>query len=193
MTARQAPTRGRLILVTGGASSGKSAFALTVTGKRGARIFVATGQPRDAEMAERIRRHQEARGAEWAVAEVPVALAAWIRRAGSRYGVIVVDCLTLWLSNLLARHCDQDAIRRRVETLIEAIRSCGSHIVLVTNELGSGVVPMHRETRRFRQLAGEVNQQIARAADDVYWVVSGLPVHIKSPHGSGGSLDDHTT
>ncbi|WP_447974024.1 bifunctional adenosylcobinamide kinase/adenosylcobinamide-phosphate guanylyltransferase [Nitrospira sp. Kam-Ns4a] len=176
-------SRGRLILVVGGSASGKSAAALRLAVEglpRGsARAFVATGQPLDAEMAERIRRHRAERDAGWQTEEVPVELAAWFQKYGRAYRAIVLDCITLWLSNL----CERGAAERRIPTLVtdllRTMRDTRARTVLVTNELGWGVVPMSAAARRFRDLAGRVNQQLAAAADEVYLVVAGQALRLK--------------
>jgi adenosylcobinamide kinase / adenosylcobinamide-phosphate guanylyltransferase len=169
----------RLTLVIGGGASGKSAKALQLAGRSRPRIFVATGQSLDEEMAARIRRHQAERGAGWDTAEVPMELAAWFEDHRDRYRVIVLDCMTLWLSNLLGSGVPDSDIPDRVSGLLKAIHAMQSRVIVVTNELGMGMVPFDPETRRFRDLAGHVNQQFAQAADRVYFVVSGCSVQVK--------------
>lgn len=175
--------RGRLILVIGGASSGKSATALALAEKghasAGARAFVATGQPLDDEMAERIRLHRASRRAVWQTYEVPVDLADWFHKEGSDYRVVVLDCLTLWLSNLREQGVPDAEVPGRVAALLQAIRAAPACVAVVTNELGLGLVPAEASARRFRDLAGRVNQQVAAEADQVHLVVSGLSVRIK--------------
>jgi adenosylcobinamide kinase / adenosylcobinamide-phosphate guanylyltransferase len=174
------PGRGsRVTLVIGGGASGKSATALELAGRSNPRMFVATGQPLDKEMAGRIRRHQIERGAGWETAEIPMELTAWFEEHRGRYRVIVLDCMTLWLSNLLGSGVSDSDISDRVNDLLQAIHRTQSHVIVVTNELGMGVVPFDAETRRFRDLAGQVNQQIGRAADRVYFVVSGCTIQMK--------------
>jgi adenosylcobinamide kinase/adenosylcobinamide-phosphate guanylyltransferase len=174
------PGRGsRLTLVIGGGASGKSAKALELAGRSSPRIFVATGQPLDKEMAGRIRRHQAERGAGWETAEVPIELTTWFEKHQGRYRIIVLDCMTLWLSNLLGSGVPDSDIHERVEDLLQAIHDIRSRVIIVANEVGMGVVPFDPETRRFRDLAGHVNQQVARAADRVYFVVSGCLIQMK--------------
>lgn len=171
--------RNRLILVVGGAASGKSAFALTLAGGQARRAFVATAQPLDAEMGDRISRHRSGRGHGWDTAEVPLKLQRWFRANEAAYDSIVLDCLTLWLSNLRERKVSDSRVPVLVAKLIHAIRMTSARVVVVSNELGGGVVPMDPETRRFRNLAGQVNQQFANEADEVYAVISGLPLRLK--------------
>ncbi|TAJ07835.1 MAG: bifunctional adenosylcobinamide kinase/adenosylcobinamide-phosphate guanylyltransferase [Nitrospirae bacterium] len=171
--------RGRLIFILGGAASGKSETALAMAGNAGPRAFVATGQPLDGEMAERIRRHQASRQADWRTEEVPVDLAGWFDKQGRTYRIILVDCLTLWLSNLQGRGVPESQVPALVSELLRAIRAVKARVVVVSNELGLGLVPTDVSARRFRDLAGRVNQQFAAEADEAYFVVSGLPVRIK--------------
>jgi adenosylcobinamide kinase/adenosylcobinamide-phosphate guanylyltransferase len=171
--------RSKLIFVLGGAASGKSRVALDLAGGTSPKAFVATGQALDREMAERIRRHRASRAADWATMEVPIDLAGWFRNRATNYRTIVVDCLTLWLSNLQGKHVSDEAIPDRVDDLLDAIRSTPARTVLVSNELGLGVVPVSRAGRRFRDAAGRVHQQIATGADEVHLVVAGLGLRLK--------------
>jgi adenosylcobinamide kinase/adenosylcobinamide-phosphate guanylyltransferase len=165
--------------VLGGASSGKSEAALRLAGASGPRAFIATGQGLDEEMAARIARHQASRPSDWDTAEVPVEVEAWLAARGSRYRTILFDCVTLWLSNLVAGGEGESGILARAEALLHAMRATGARVVIVSNELGLGLVPAEPSTRAFRDLAGRVNQQIAAAADDVHLVVSGLSLRLK--------------
>lgn len=175
--------RSQLVLVIGGASSGKSATALDLA-SRGlapgtARAFVATGEPLDEEMAERILRHRSSRGGSWKTHEVPSDLVEWMKKHGQEYQSIVIDCLTLWLSNLLGRGLVDSRVSELVSLLLQASRATTARVVVVTNELGLGLVPMDASARRFRDLAGQVNQQVAAEADAVYFVMSGLSARMK--------------
>jgi adenosylcobinamide kinase/adenosylcobinamide-phosphate guanylyltransferase len=174
---------GRLILVIGGAASGKSAVALDLAARglapESPRAFVATGEARDGEMAERIGRHKRSRGASWETHEVPVEVADWCRKEGRGHRVILLDCLTLWLSNLGGSGMTDRRVLARARDLIRALRETGARVVVVTNELGLGLVPMEPSARRFRDLAGRVNQRFAAAADEVYVVVAGIALRIK--------------
>ncbi|MEW6544996.1 MAG: bifunctional adenosylcobinamide kinase/adenosylcobinamide-phosphate guanylyltransferase [Nitrospirota bacterium] len=165
--------------MVGGASSGKSSVALALAGGKGRKAFVATGQPLDGEMAERISRHRRSRGPEWETSEVPVDLASWFEKHGADYRVVVLDCLTLWLSNLRERGVSEKQVPSLVAALLAAIRGASARVLLVSNELGLGLVPLEAETRRFRDLAGQVNQLVAREADEVHVVLSGIPLRIK--------------
>lgn len=172
-------SRSRLILVLGGAASGKSQAALDRAGRTEPKAFVATGEALDGEMAQRIARHRATRSAEWVTAEVPRELAAWFRSEGKAYRTIVVDCLTLWLSNVGGRRIAGADMAGRVDDVLQAIRALPARVVLVSNELGFGLVPASRSARAFRDVAGRINQQVADAADEVYIVISGQSLRLK--------------
>jgi len=161
-------------LVLGGARSGKSAYAEKLLAEiPGPRTYLATAAAGDAEMAERIRRHRERRGAGWRTLEAPVEIATPIHETP---GPVLVDCLTLWVSNLMAAGADSDAA---VERLLVALRREGGPVVLVSNEVGLGIVPDNALAREFRDRAGRVNQRVAAAADRVVFIAAGLPLALK--------------
>lgn len=166
-----------LILVTGGARSGKSRHAeARVTAFPGERIYIATAPVTDdAEMAERIAQHVARRGAGWTTVEEAFDLAGALDRSDGR-GPRLVDCLTLWLSNLLMAERDWSA---EADGLLEALGRQDSPVVLVSNEVGMGLVPMNALGRAFRDAQGALNQQVAEAADAVEFVVAGLPLRLK--------------
>lgn len=165
------------ILVLGGARSGKSRYAEalgeTVTGNR---IYIATAQARDTEMTERIAAHRKRRENRWTTLEEPLNLAGALANAGEQHGFILIDCLTLWLSNLLL--AEQDC-ERAVESLIETLDACAGTVVIVSNEVGGGIVPDNELARRFRDVAGTANQRLAQACDEVVLVTAGLPQILK--------------
>jgi len=171
--------RSKLILVLGGAASGKSQAALDLAGQRGSRAFVATGQAFDREMKVRIKRHQAARSSDWETSEVPIEIEKWFISNGDNYQSVVLDCITLWLSNMKGRRLGDSVITDATAALLLAIRRTKARVVIVSNELGLGIVPATKAVRGFRDLAGRVNQQVAAEADEVYLVVSGLPLRLK--------------
>ena len=171
--------RSKLILVLGGAASGKSQAALDLAGQVGPRAFLATGQALDQEMKVRIERHQATRSSDWQTAEVPIDIAKWCIDNGKTYQTIVIDCLTLWLSNLRRPRLRDIAVFEATADLLQAIRTTRARVVIVSNELGLGLVPATKVVRAFRDLAGKVNQQVAAEADEVYLTISGLPLRVK--------------
>jgi adenosylcobinamide kinase/adenosylcobinamide-phosphate guanylyltransferase len=170
----------QLVFVTGGTRSGKSRFAQgLVEGWPGELLYIATAEVRDAEMRRRVELHQRDRGPRWHTREEPLDLPAALTAARA-YGGALVDCLTLWTSNLLEHHGDDEgAIDRAVAGLAAALTQYPGRLCLVTNEVGSGIVPEHPLARRFRDRAGLVNQRIAAVATEAFLVVSGLPMRLK--------------
>ena len=180
---RSSRNRSHLVFIVGGASSGKSEAALRLAanglGKAAPRAFVATGEGLDEEMAMKIAKHRQLRSSVWVTAEVPLKLTAWINEEGRKYRVILVDCLTMWLSNQCERGAKDENILEAVSSLLRAIRRIAARVVVVSNELGLGLVPVDARSRRFRELAGEANRLIAQEADDAYFVVSGMLLSLK--------------
>ena len=172
---------GGLVFVLGGARSGKSSFALKRATKQGKRrAFVATAEAGDEEMARRIKRHRAERGNQWFTYEEPVHLARLIGEISGDFDVILIDCITIWLSNLMAEGLGDDEIIRDVKELsrvLGGLKNCS--VFAVSNEVGLSVVPENPLARRFRDLAGWANQILADAAEEVYFVVSGIPQKIK--------------
>jgi adenosylcobinamide kinase/adenosylcobinamide-phosphate guanylyltransferase len=167
-----------LILVGGGSRSGKSRFALEFARRHTAPLaFIATAEALDDEMRQRVAAHQADRGSEFITFEEPRNPARSIEEAGNRFGAIVVDCLTLWLSNLLLG--DVADIPRETAALLRVAADSPAAVVLVTNEVGCGIVPENALARSFRDLAGTMNQQAAAAAREVYWMMFGVPMRIK--------------
>jgi adenosylcobinamide kinase / adenosylcobinamide-phosphate guanylyltransferase len=165
----------RLTLVLGGARSGKSRYAESlITALQPPWIYAATGEALDAEMAERIEAHRARRGAGWTTIETPRELAAAL--TANAYAPILIDCLTLWLSNLMMADAAIDAEFDRLE---QALARATAPVALVANEVGSGIVPDNALARRFRDLQGSLNQRIAARADRVVLVVAGLPLILK--------------
>jgi adenosylcobinamide kinase/adenosylcobinamide-phosphate guanylyltransferase len=164
-------------LILGGARSGKSSFAERLIEESGlARVYLATGQAGDEEMRERIANHRQRRGSEWRTIEEPLELAEALRKADQPGQAILVDCLTLWLSNLL--HASRD-IAAATSEVARATGDLAGPVVFVANEVGLGIVPDNALARRFRDEAGVLNQEIARVARTVYFVAAGLPLVLK--------------
>jgi adenosylcobinamide kinase/adenosylcobinamide-phosphate guanylyltransferase len=177
---------GRIILVTGGCRSGKSRYAQALAeGLPGRRVCVATCPVLDDEMRERIRRHRQARAAaQWDTLEAPVDLAQALDRAAA-YDVVLVDCLTLWVNNLMYEASErgqvvtEDEMARRCDEVLAAGRRHPGSTVFVTNEVGMGIVPENGLARRYRDLVGRCNQAIAAGADTVTLVTCGIPLTLK--------------
>ncbi|UCE70951.1 MAG: bifunctional adenosylcobinamide kinase/adenosylcobinamide-phosphate guanylyltransferase [Nitrospiraceae bacterium] len=192
----------KITFVIGGARSGKSSFVLNKAAEtRGPRAYIATGEALDAEMQDRIQQHREDRGTEWVTCEEPVRLAETVLNSHGKYTVIVIDCLTLWLSNIMTRTQNTDQRTKTTDSRQEMIyenmnefvhtlnqmknssdsslKSGFCNLYIVSNEVGMGIVPENPLAREFRDLAGFLNQKVAEAADEVYMVAAGIPVKIK--------------
>lgn len=174
-----------LVLVLGGARSGKSRFALKLAQERGERVlFVATAAPGDQEMRRRIALHRQGRPPSWRTAEVLSGAGETILREARDAQAVVVDCLTVLLSNLWGGEEEpEEALEGRVlaevEGLIRVARSLSALIIVVSNEVGLGLVPPYPAGRAYRDLLGLANQMLAESADEVYFLVAGLPLRLK--------------
>lgn len=166
------------VLVLGGARSGKTSFAEGLAMRSGSRpAYLATAEALDAEMRERVRTHQQARQGRFATIEEPLELSRAIVRAAREHDVILVDCLTLWITNLLGAGAD---VAGAVEGLASTLQQMqGTRVILVSNEVGLGIVPDNALARSFRDLAGSAHQRLAQICGEVYFVVAGLPVALK--------------
>lgn len=176
----QGRTDARTVFVTGGARSGKSSFAMREAALAGVRkLYIATAEPLDEEMSDRIARHRKERGDDWDTVEEPLLIDRILRDMGGKFDAIVLDCLTLWVSNMMHRGED---VAGRTGQLIDVLKDRHErpgHVFIVSNEIGMGIVPDNELARRYRDCAGLVNQRIAGAADEAYLVTSGIPVRIK--------------
>jgi len=174
-----------ITLITGGVRSGKSRFAEQQALRYHPPLcYLATAQALDGEMDERIARHRARRGGEWQTVEEPLALPQTLARQDGTYGAILVDCVTLWLTNLLLMREGTDpkleeSIIGDVRRLATTLRGMQSPVILVTNEVGMGIVPEHRLGRLFRDLAGQSNQILAASCDEVFTLICGLPLKLK--------------
>lgn len=165
------------LLVLGGARSGKSRYAQArAESLAGDLVYIATAQALDTEMEDRIARHRSDRGPRWSTLDVPLDLPAAIQTQAAPGHVLLVDCLTLWTSNLMFAERDLDA---ETEALATAVAHAAGPVILVANEVGLGIVPDNALARRFRDAAGRLNQAIAAAAHEVQFVAAGLPLRLK--------------
>ncbi|MGB8887981.1 MAG: bifunctional adenosylcobinamide kinase/adenosylcobinamide-phosphate guanylyltransferase [Candidatus Korobacteraceae bacterium] len=173
----------RIVLVLGGVRSGKSRYAqeFAAGGERVA--FLATGQACDDEMRDRIARHRADRPASWTTIEAPVALEeALLQCGGGQFDTIVVDCLTIWTANLMEHEAsDADRVLAHADRLAQLLGRVTGSVVLVSNEVGSGIVPDNEMGRLYRDLLGGMNQRIAAVADEVILMVAGCPMFLKQP------------
>ena len=164
-------------LVLGGARSGKSRYAESLLDRHpGRRVYLATAEVLDDEMAARIKAHRDRRDDDWKTVEEPLALAAALKAETEQGAAVLVDCLTLWLGNLLG---EAREIEAEIDGLVASIGQFGGPVVFVSNEVGMGIVPDNALARAFRDHAGRLNQRIAEIANSVFFVAAGLPLRLK--------------
>jgi adenosylcobinamide kinase/adenosylcobinamide-phosphate guanylyltransferase len=179
----------RLTFIIGGARSGKSDYAEKMArGSNGRVLYIATAQPLDDEMRRRIESHRQNRSPQWRTLELPVNVGAQLLTEKPHAEVVLLDCITLLISNLLresAKDLDQpeesaarEAVETEIRNLVNAIETMPAHWLVVSNEVGQGVVPAYPAGRLFRDLLGWANKQLAERADDVLWMMAGIPVPI---------------
>jgi adenosylcobinamide kinase/adenosylcobinamide-phosphate guanylyltransferase len=170
----------KLIFITGGCRSGKSRFALDYANQHfSKKMYLATCEALDQEIAQRIEHHKKMRGPEWHTIEEPIEISDQIKLHGDEVEVIVLDCITLWLSNLLMRRKDDLEIMEEISRFINTIKEKQTSLILVSNEVGLGIVPVDPLGRRFRDLSGMANQKIAEVVNTVILMVSGIPIFLK--------------
>lgn len=172
---------GPALFVIGGARSGKSRYAQQWVEEQSAKhgwqpVYVATGQPFDAEMAERINRHREDRGPGWMTVEAPLELPSAISAEAGPQRILLIDCLTLWLSNMII---SEHPVETGVDALLSVLAINGAQVAIVSNEVGLSIVPENALARRFRDEQGRLNQRVAELAHKVIFVAAGLPVTLK--------------
>jgi adenosylcobinamide kinase/adenosylcobinamide-phosphate guanylyltransferase len=173
-------------LVLGGVRSGKSSFAVKLASRASCVAFIATAKPTDAEMSAKIKRHQDERPELWHTFEEPLEIARTLIEQSPNYKLFLIDCLTIFAANLLdANSEDSVSTETRIDQFCDALRSIRSSVILVSNEVGSGVVPAFPTGRQFRDLLGEINQRVAAASDNVLLMVAGLPLILKGKWEAG--------
>lgn len=173
---------GRITLITGGTRSGKSAHALKLASNpnRARRAYVATGEASDEEMAARIARHKAERDPDFVTVEEPLNLVAAFEGLKGRVDIAILDSLTIWVANLMSAQVADDSFASAAQSLATTLAGASFASIVVTDEVGSGIVPDNPVARRFRDLLGMVNQTIARASDEVILMVAGYPLKVKS-------------
>lgn len=170
---------GKITFILGGARSGKSAYALELAKKHKDVAFIATGQGLDKEMKERIKLHKKSRPRHWQTFEEAKDVALMLASMDNKFDCILIDCLTLLVSNLLLAKHNHKTIEAKIDRMLEHLRKKKGEAIIVSNEVGLGVVPANKLGRDFRDIAGRVNQVVAKEADQVYFMVSGVASKIK--------------
>jgi len=169
---------GKKILITGGIKSGKSRFALKLAREmgNGEKIFIATARPIDEDMEKKIEKHKEERGIDFKTIEAPIHLGNALSEV--RHSTVVIDCFTLWLSNLFFELKEEEKLRE-TDSFIEALNNFQGNVIIVTNEVGLGIIPADEISRRYQSELGSLNQRVAEICDEVYVLISGLPLRVK--------------
>lgn len=168
-----------LTLITGGARSGKSRHALELASRYSRKTFIATAEAFDSEMQERIRKHQQERGTSFTTIEESINLADAIKKIPGGTEVAIIDCLTVWAGNLMHKHKGDHTSFQEIDSFLQTLPNAPCDLIIVTNEVGMGIVPENKMARQFRDLAGTINQQVAHLADSVILTVCGIPMMIK--------------
>ena len=172
-----------LILILGGVRSGKSRFAQQLAGKaKGRVLFLATAQATDDEMAERIARHKTSRPSTWHTVEEPLQIASALKSHAASSDTVILDCLTVWLGNMMSRDASasEEEALEEVERLLEVYKAGSASLILVSGEVGMGLVPPYPLGRAFRDIQGRINQKLAQEADRVFFMIAGIPLELKS-------------
>lgn len=171
----------KITFILGGARSGKSRQAVKLANQKNQKIaFIATCQPLDDEMRRRVKAHQKNRPKNWKTFEEPLNLAARVNKIGAKFDMILIDCLTLWTSNLLLMEMSETKIKNEIKKTLSALRKTKADSIIVSNEVGSSIVPANLLARTFRDIAGTINQIVAREADHVIFMIAGIPMEIKN-------------
>jgi len=172
---------GKIIFILGGARSGKSSYAVKLA-KAGKKVaFIATCIPKDKDMQKRIELHKKHQPSNWHIFEEPNDIASLVRlkKVGSKFDIIVIDCLTLFVSNLLLQGLKGEFVEDKINEMVKSLKSAKYKSIIVSNEVGLGVHPRTELGRKFRDLAGRVNQMVAKKSDSVFFMISGLPLKVK--------------
>lgn len=170
---------GKITFILGGARSGKSTYALKLAKKYKKVAFIATCKPLDLEMRRRIKLHKKIRPAHWQTFEPTQDIPLLLKKISSKFEVIIIDCLTLLVSNLLLRGLKEGAVEEKIEEMLSMLKRLKSSSIIVSNEVGLGIVPKNKLARDFRDIAGRINQIVADKSGEVFFLVSGIPWRIK--------------
>ena len=169
----------KIIFILGGARSGKSTYALTLAKKESKKVaFIATCQALDKEMTQRIQRHRKTRPKDWQIFEEPYDVAGLLNKIGTKFELVLIDCLTLLVSNLMLKGFRESAIKKEFNRILSALNKTNAKVIIVSNEVGLGIVPQNKLARDFRDIAGKVNQVVAAKSDEVFFMVAGIPAKI---------------
>ncbi len=171
---------GKITYICGGARSGKSTFALSIAKKQKGKIaFIATCEPKDREMKERIVLHKASRPKCWQTFEEPRDITSVLNKIGPKFKTIIIDCVTLWITNLMVKNNKNTSVETKMKIILNTIKRIDADCIIVTNEVGLGIVPNNKMAREFRDISGRINQMIAQRSVTAYFMASGIPWRIK--------------
>ena len=171
---------GKITLILGGSRSGKSKFAVRLAKAQGRKIaFIATAEAKDPEMQKRIAWHKKSRPRQWQTFEEPLKVANLLKKIGNQFDYVIIDCLTLLVSNLFLKGYTQKPILQEIKRICLILNKLRSKTIIISNEVGLGIVPENKLARDFRDIAGKVNQIIAKKAEQVFLMTAGLPLRLK--------------
>lgn len=171
---------GEITFVLGGSRSGKSRFAVKLAKRKARNVaFIATCLPKDLEMKKRIAIHKKTRPSYWRVFENPKDIPSLLKQIGSKFEVIIIDCLTLLVSNFLLKGHNENSIKDAIDKILKSLKKNKGESIIVSNEVGLGIVPENKLARDFRDITGRINQIVATKADEIFFLVSGIPWRIK--------------
>ncbi|MFH0791418.1 MAG: bifunctional adenosylcobinamide kinase/adenosylcobinamide-phosphate guanylyltransferase [Candidatus Omnitrophota bacterium] len=171
---------GKITFILGGARSGKSNYALKIAKENGKKVaFIATCKPQDLEMKQRIRQHKKIRPAHWQTYENYKDILRLLEKIGAKFDTILIDCLTLLVSDLMLNGFKESAIKNEINKLLKMLGQINAQSIIVSNEVGLGIIPENKLAREFRDIAGRMNQIVADKADNLYFLVSGIALKIK--------------
>ena len=172
---------GKIIFLLGGARSGKSQFAIKLAKKDARKVaFIATCVGLDREMEKRISLHKKNRPSNWQTFEAPKDIALLLKKIGPKFEIIIIDCLTLLVSDLLLKGLREEAIENKINKILAALKKIKAKSIIVSNEVGLGIVPKNKLARDFRDIAGRTNQIVAEKSDEVFFMLAGISIKIKN-------------
>lgn len=170
----------KFILILGGARSGKTSFSEKTAKKLGKEfVYIATTIPLDLEMKVRVKKHKKNRSDIWRTVEEPVNVISVLKKEDKKSKVILLDCLTLLINNWMMKKYKEEKIKAKIKEIADFCKNCRSSVVIVSNEVGMGIVPANKLARSFRDIEGRANQELAKFADEAYFIVAGLPMRLK--------------
>lgn len=172
---------GKIIFILGGARSGKSSYAVALAKKYRRKItFIATARPFDEEMKERIKKHRESRPNTWRTIEEEIDIEFLLQKLNKENEIIIIDCLTVWVANLQLKYKNKEKIENKIRCFLKVLENIKSKVIIISNEVGLGIVPDNKISRDYRDILGWLNQEVAKLSSEVCFLISGIPLKVKN-------------